>query len=213
MPEDDKDKNEQNDFKAQLEAIKADNDRMKAELEAFKSKRSGDDPDLLQKAELDRKSEDDKKTTVRRQESAVRFNLTVENFAKDNKGVLPPEVSDLIKQADKENFDTASEKAAAIKVGLIQSFFKIQENYDRLTNSQRSAIDRFMNLTKNGRQEEAESIYENVFEPALELVKAHKKAEEVGKARSGETTSTSSEIEYKNRLMEHSRKAFMGDRK
>jgi hypothetical protein len=198
------------DVKAQLEAMKAENEKIKAELDGFKSKKTQDDSDLLKKAEDAKKAEGDKLASTRRQESAVKFNLTIGNFIKDNKDILPPEVEDLIKQADKENFDTAAQKSAAVKVGIIQSFFKVKENHDRLTASQRSSIDRYLNLTKNGKEEEAENIFENVFEPALELVKAHKKAEEVGKARSGHASSTESEDKYKVRLMEHSKKALMG---
>lgn len=198
------------DMKAQFEAMKAENEKIKAELESIKSKKTNDDEDLSKKAEDAKKAELAKKSETRRQESAVRFNLTVSDFLKTNKEILPAEVDDIIKQAEKENFDTAMQKSAAIKVGIIQSFFKIKENHDRLTTSQRSAIDRFLNLTKNGKEEEAESIFENVFEPSLELTKAHRKAEEVSKAREGHSNSSSGEIDYKNRLMEHSKKALIG---
>jgi hypothetical protein len=198
------------DLKAQLDAMKSENEKIKVELESFKSKKSADDADLQKKAEDAKKAEEEKKNLTRRQESAVKFNLTVQNFVKDNKDILPAEVEDIVKQAEKENFDTAAQKSAAVKVGIISSFFKVKENYDRLTASQRTSIDRYLNLTKNGKEEEAENIFENVFEPALELVKAHKKAEEVSKARSGQANSSTGEIEYKNRLMEHSKKALMG---
>lgn len=201
------------DFKAKWEASQAENDKMKAELEALKNPKKPDDADLQKKAEDAKKAEADKLNVTRRQESAVKFNLTVHNFIKDNKDLLPAEVEGIVNQADKENFDTGVAKSAAIKVGIIQAFFKVKENHDRLTASQRSAIDRYLNLTKNGKEEEVENIFENVFEPALELTKAHKKAEEVSKARSGQATSTDGEIDYKNRLMEHSKKALLGGKK
>ena len=200
------------DLKAQLEAIKAENDKLKAENESFKGKKTQDEGDLAAKAEAAKRAEEDKKASTRRQESAVKFNLTVGEFIKSNKDILPSEVEDIVKQAEKENFDTAAQKSAAMKVGIIQSFFKVKENHDRLTASQRSSIDRFLNLTKNGKEEEAENIFENVFEPALELVKAHKKAEEVSKARSGQANPSSSESDYRDKLMKHSRKALLGEK-
>ncbi len=212
MPEqntDDKTKGDA-DLKAQFEAMKAENDKIKAELEGFKSKKTTDDADLVKKAEDAKKSEDDKKAITRRQESAVKFNLTVGEFIKTNKDLLPSEVEDIVKQAEKENFDTAANKSAAIKVGIITKFFQVKENHDRLTASQRTAIDRFLNLTKNGKEDEVENVFDNVFAPALELVKAHKKAEEVSKARSGVANSSTGEIDYRDKLMKHSQKALMG---
>ena len=70
-----------------------------------------------------------------------------------------------------------------------------------------------MKLTKNGKEEKAAHVYDNIFEPTIALVKRIKKAEEVGKSRSGFASSTKAEDAYKEKLVNLNQKAHLGEKK
>ena len=162
--------------------------------------------DLGSKAKKARKAEEDKKNETKRVESALKFNLGVEEFVKGNKDLLPNEISDILKAAEKETYDGAIDKANALRAAFVKSFFAVQANLETLTTSQKSKLEDYLKLTQKGREDKAKEMYEDVFEPALETLKKIKKAEDLGKARSGFATGTKVEDEYKERLIKNSLK-------
>lgn len=167
------------------------------------------DQDLGQKAKASRDAKEKGSARDRRLESALKFNLGAKDFLKQNEALLPTDAADIFTQAEKEKFDDAIEKDEAIKSGLIQSFFRVQDNVDLLTSGQKSMLDDYLKLTKTGKQEKAQTIYDMVFEPAFEMLKRQKKAEALSR---GHGTGSDVEDSYKKRLISGSRKHYLGDK-
>jgi hypothetical protein len=111
-------------------------------------------------------------------------------------------MTDIFQAAEKEKYDSPVHKANAIKSAMMQEFFSIQANVDLLTPHQKSSIEDYLKMTKLGKEEKAQAIFENVFEPALSMVKATKKAEELVRARNGYGNSNDMETNYKNKIMQ-----------
>jgi hypothetical protein len=169
-----------------------------------------DDDDLKEKARKQREADDKKNNDSKALENALKFSLKSDEFLKTNAALLPKEVSDIFKAAEKENYSNAIEKDAALKSGLIQIFFSLQANVDLLTPGLKSQLDDYLKLTKTGKQEKAQQIYDSIFEPAFEMLRREKKAEEL---RKGYGASTGSEDEYKQKLMGLSKKHYLGEDK
>lgn len=170
---------------------------------------NNDDPDLRDKARNDRDAADKSRAREKQLESAINFNLKAKDFLKQNETLLPKEVSDIFAQAEKENFADAIEKDAAVKSGLIQSFFSVQANVDMLTAGQKSTLDDYLKLTKSGKQEKAQEMYAMIFEPAFEMLKRVKRAEALQR---GHASSSDVEDNYRKRLLAHSRKHYLGEK-
>lgn len=168
-----------------------------------------DDPDLKKRAELAREAEEKDKARTKQMETAMRFSLQSKDFLKTNESLLPKGVTDIFAQAEKENYDNAIQKDAAIKAGLIASFFEVQANVDLLTPGLKSQLDEYLKLTKNGRQDKAQAVYDSVFEPAFEMLKRMKKADALSKGYGG---GSDAETEYKNRLIKASRQHYLGEK-
>lgn len=177
-----------------------------------KKKDDEDDEGLRGKARKTRQAEEDKKNETKQLESALKFNLSVPEFVKGNKDLLPNEFQEILSTAEKERYDSALDKANALRAAFIQAFFSVEANKNALTTNQKSTLEDFLKLTRDGRESKAEGIYENVFEPALETLKKIKKAEEVGKSRSGFASGGTVENDYKARLIKNSRKAHLGEK-
>jgi len=210
-------------LQAQLDSEKTAHAAAKAELDKLKKPKDEpkdppkdppkDDPkDLLDKAKKDRQSEDDKKNETKTLEGALQFNMHVESLVKDNEDILPSQISDILKTAGKEKYDSAIEKANALKSAIVQSFFAIESNKEALTSSQKTKLEDYLKLTKTGKEDEAGNMYENLFEPALQTLKKLKKAEELGKQRSGFSTGNKVENDYKERLMNGSKKVHLKEK-
>lgn len=209
-----------------FDEMKATNEKLAKDLEDAKKKPADDgkgddgkgddadggDDDLVARAAKKKQSDADHAAQVKRIESATRFSLGLDRFLADNKGFLPEEVGEIVKLADKENYDTTEEKANATKAAVVKTFFSIQANVDLLTASQKNLLDGFLKLTKTGREEKAADVYENIFEPTLEMMKRIKKAEEVGRANAGFATDSDVSAGYKARLISRSRSAHLGEK-
>ncbi len=217
------DENEQKAFdqmKADAEAAKAEVTKLKADSDAEKAKREKEaadkdknkDEDLLTKAKKEKDDAEKAKGDSKKIEGAIGFNMGIENFVKEHKDLLPSDFDGVLKAASKETYDSQSEKAAALKCALVQSFFSVQSNLDLLTTNQKNQVADFLKLTKTGKEGKASELFENVFEPALETLKKVKKAEELGKSRQGLGSSSAIEDGYKNRLMAGSRKAYLNEK-
>ncbi len=195
--------------------IKAENDKLKNPPKPDPKPEPKPEPepkDLDQKVRDQKKTEEDAKGESKKLEDALKFNLEVKDFVQSNKDILPSEAQDILNAAEKEKYDTAIDKAAAIRTAVIKSFFDIQANIDSLTGKQKTQLEDYLKLTKKGREEKSEFIFENIFEPALEMVKKVKKMDELGKARSGVSTGTKAGDEYKQKLIDGSRKAHLGEK-
>lgn len=212
-PDDNKDQNkDQNNndsvSKSDFEKLQADHKALMEKFEAMSKKKPEDeDPELRDKAKKEREERDKKVADTKTLESAVKFNLTTEAFLKDNASLLPKEVQDIFKTANTEKYDSEAEKANAIKAAIAQEFFSVQANLDLLTQTQKSALEDFLKLTKNGKQEKAGGIWDQIFEPTFEMLKRIKKAEALSK---GHHASSSTQDQYKERMIKRSRQHYLG---
>lgn len=195
-------------------AMRDENSKLKAkpqkpDPEEEEEEEEEEEQDLGQKAKAERDTREKSSARDRRLESALKFNLGAKDFLKQNEALLPTDAADIFTQAEKEKFEDAIEKDEAIKSGLIQSFFRVQTNVDLLTPGQKSKLDDYLRLTKTGKQEQAQTIYDMVFEPAFEMLKHQKKAAALGR---GHSQGSDVEDGYKKRLMSGSRKHYLGEK-
>ncbi len=162
------------------------NDKVKMEQEE-RSKRDGDSKTL---------------------ESALTFNLTSAEFLKNNEAILPKDVSDILKIANQEKYESAIHKANATKAAIIQSFFSQQSNADLLTPTQQTTLADYLKLTKNGKEDKAQLIYDNLFEPAIGSLKRVKKAEELYRSKQGFSSTTDTDQAYKEKMIKLAERKF-----
>jgi len=203
------DKSKAPDLSKDFEALKTQNAALLARLEKLEGKKSDDDDDLLSKARKSSKEDDKKTSDIKALESSIKFNLGSDEWLKTNSTLLPKGIEAIFKESNKEKFDSEMEKASAIKAGIVQEFFSIQANLDLLTPGLKNQLEDYLKLTKTGKQEKAQQIYESVFEPAFELLKRVKKTEALQK---GFSTPTEIEDSYKKRLMQGSKKHYLGEK-
>lgn len=203
------------DAAAELAALKAENAALKAAAAGPKdggkggAGDGGEGDDLAARARANREKDTKAGDREKGLEAAIRFGLKSAEFLKQNETLLPKDVSDIFKQADKETFGDAIEKDAAIKAGLVQSFFSVQANVDLLTGGQKATLDDYLKLTKTGKQDQAQKIYDMIFEPAFEMLKRVKRAEALTK---GYSSGSSDEDAYKQKMIGISRKHYLGEK-
>jgi hypothetical protein len=202
-----------------LKAAKDENDGLKKKVEELSKPKDPpkedppkDEDDLDDKARKAREAKEKDGVKTKDLESALKFNLSATEFLKTNKDILPSDFEGMLVEAEKEKYDSAIEKANAVKSSMIKNFFAVQANLDLLTASHKVQIDDFLKLSKNGREEKAAAVFENIFEPAIEMVKKLKKAEELGKASSGYHSGNKVENAYKEKLMNVSKKTHLGEK-
>lgn len=196
------------DLGKELEALKAKNLEYENKIKEFES-RKVDDTDLNAKAKAERDAKDKKNSDTKALEKALTFNLKADEFLKTNESLLPKDIGDIFKLAQKENYNDAIEKDGAIKTGIIQSFFSVQANMDLLTDSQKTSLDDYLKLTKTGKQEKAQSIYDSIFEPSFEMLKRIKKATALSK---GQVESGDEDLAYKNKMIKLAKQHHLGEK-
>jgi hypothetical protein len=196
------------DHSKDIAELKSQNAALMAKIEAL-TKPPPDDPGLQEKARKEREEADKKKSDVKALEKSLQFNMGSKDFVKLNENLLPKNVTDILSVAEKETYDSAIQKAQAIKTGIIESFFMVQANLDLLTPGLKTTLEEYLKLTKNGKQDRAIEVYESVFEPAFEMLKRVKKAEALGK---GHSYDTNDDTAYKNKLMAGSKKHHLGEK-
>lgn len=142
--------------------------------------------------------------------AAVQFDLKKSEFLKTNESLLPKEVKDVFEKADKGVYQSPIEKDQDIKAGMIQSFFSQQANVDALTPGQKDVLDEYLKLTNAKKQEQAQSVYSMVFEPALAMIRGQKKAAILEK---GGHISSDADEAYKKRMFELGQKRWNQERR
>lgn len=183
---------------------------LEAEIKKSKEKPTPEDPDLQEKARKERETKEKANSDSKAIEAALKFSLGAKDWLKINSSLLPKDIEGIFTAAEKENYGSAIEKDQAIKSAVVQEFFKVQSNVDLLTPSQKSALEDFQKLTKNGRQEKAQQMYDTIFEPTFEMLKRVKKAEQLGKT--GHASETDSDSAYRDRMMKLSKKHYLGEK-
>lgn len=196
-------------------AMLAEMTAMKAEIAALKAAKTPEplktpDPSLADKVEADRLAKEKLTESSAAIERNVAFNFGVKRFVEDHKAFLPENVVAIIDLAEKEKYDSVGQKAAELRVEIMEAFFKVQSNVDTLTGAQKRNLADFQKLTKDGKRQESEKVYESVFEPALEMVKRVKKAEELNLAARGYATTAAGPLgAYKQKLLEAAKRVII----
>lgn len=200
---------------ALLAEIKA----MRAEITELKGKGAagagaGNDPSIAERVEAERKVREKNKLETDKIERDISYNMGILKFAEDHKSHLAENIGEIITAADKQKFDNHAEKASTLRTEIIDAFFKVQSNLDILTPAQKRNLADFQKLTKDGKRQESEKVYESVFEPALEMVKRVKKAEELNLAARGFATAQGGPLAaYKAKLYEAAKRVIINKRK
>lgn len=166
----------------------------------------GDDLAAKAKKEADAKAK--RQGDSKAMESALNFTIQAAEWLKTNAALLPKNIAEIFAQAEKEKYDDVVQKASAIKSAIIQSFFDVQENLDFLTAAQKVTLEDWRKLTKNAKEEQAQSVYDVVFEPTFESVKRVRKAQQV--QQSGARSGGDAEERYKQKLINGSTKHYTG---
>jgi len=169
-----------------------------------------DDPaDLAAKAEKERMDNENKAKHEKNLESSIRFTSGAKAWAKENASLLPKNVEAIIDAADKETYSSTIAKSAAVKEAVILEFFAQQANLDLLTASQKVGLEEFKKLTKDKRHEQAQQVYDSIFEPTFETLKKVKRAEQVSKGFKDESQG---EQAYKDKRLKLARKQHLGEK-
>lgn len=199
----------------EIAAMKAENEKLKADLAAKpppkeeKKDPPADDPSLADKARKEREEKEKSAKSEKSLESALRFNMGGPNFLKDNVGLLPKNIESIFAAAEKETYETQIQKANEIKVGIVGEFFAVQANHDLLTGPQKSELEDFLKLTKNGKQERVETIYAMIFEPTLETLRKVEKAKQLNTGTKNQTDGEKALVE---KMMKRSKAHYLGDK-
>lgn len=208
----------------EIATLKAENESFKKQIEELSKKTAAPknesdgnegnkadpkDDDAYIKAQKENSKRTKSDSHSKNLEKALEFTMTIKNFYEAHKDMMPAEVADLLRVVETENYDSKISKANAIKSGLIQSFFKVQANVELLTPAQKSLVEDYLKLTNTGKEEQASDVYDRALEPALELMKRVKRAEELAKAKNGMGVHTSGEKNYIDRLIKGSQSKYL----
>lgn len=191
---------------ARLDALEKENKALK---EKGTPNPNPDDPDLASRARAEAETKAKAEAESKALESALRFSMGAADWLKNNESLLPKNVAGILAAAEKEKYESAIQKDKAIKSGVIQAFFEVQSNLDLLTTSLKTELEDFMKLTKDGKEKEAQRIYNFVFEPAFETLKKIKKAEALNK---GHAPTTDAQEAYKQKLVKAGKKHYLGEK-
>lgn len=203
-----------NDSTKDIAALKEQNAALLARLDALekgKGKDDGknDDPSLADKAKKERENQDAQAASQKAMESAINFNISSKDFVKNNGSLLPKTIESIFVQAEKQNYDSAMQKANAIKAAIISEVFIVKDWVEHLTGPQKIEIENFLKLTNNGKQERVDNIYSMIFEPTLEMVRKIEKAKQLN---NGAKNQTDGEKALADRMMKMSKKHYLGEK-
>lgn len=111
-------------------------------------------------------------------EDAIKFNLSISEFVTKNKNILPDETENIIKTAEERNFKNSSEKANAIRKGIIEAFIKYKENVEKLPQSIQAEVARFNSFTEREKEAQSKRFW-SIVEVGAEYKILSRKAEQL----------------------------------
>lgn len=200
------------DLAKQIADLKAANEKALKEFEEYKKAnpvKTNDDPSLADKAKKEREAAEANIASQKAMESAINFNIQSKDYLKVNGAFLPKTVESIFAQAEKQNYDSAIQKANAIKAAILSEVFVVKEWVEHLTGPQKIEVENFLKLTNNGKQERVENIYSMIYEPTLEMVKKIEKAKQLN---NGAKNQTDGEKMLAERMAKLSRKHYLGEK-
>lgn len=126
--------------------------------------------------------------------NAIKFNMSVDGFIKDNEAILPKEARTLFDTVNNKVYSTDVEKANVLRKGLIEQFIELKENFDILPSSLKDKANRFKALTDDERVKQSGKFWDIVEIGASQKVLI-RKAEQFKKQGGQEQKSEFSEFE------------------
>jgi len=201
---------------AEKDALAKEKATLQAELEKLKkgakpnAEDDGEGDDLAEKARKARDEKNKGQNDHKALEAALKFDMSSENFLKENEALLGSDIKDIFEAAKKETWTSAVQKEASIKSSLVQTFFKIQAHVDLLTAPLKQKLEDYKKLTKDGKEEKALEMYDYVFGPAFEMLKQLKKAEEIKKG--GGAIEDKTQPLWQQNLIKRSRQRYLGEK-
>lgn len=126
--------------------------------------------------------------------NAIKFNMSVDGFIKDNEAILPKEARTLFDTVNNKVYSTDVEKANVLRKGLIEQFIELKENFDILPSSLKEKANRFKALTDDEKVKQSGKFWDIVEIGASQKVLI-RKAEQFKKQGGQEQKSEFSEFE------------------
>jgi hypothetical protein len=188
-------------------------------LEEFKkstpAKDEKDEKDKKDKNEILEKIEEDKKTKAEKTaeyeeiKAATAFNLSFDNFKKDNVKYLPEETDNIINTIDSQIFDNEIVKSKTLKVTIMDKFFEKQANVDILNGTQKNKIAKYKELTQDAKRNNANQYWE-VLEIAIDRLKDKVQAEAAKKANQS-SSNQGTDTKYDEKIFATAKNYFGGN--
>lgn len=82
-------------------------------------------------------------------ESAIKFNMEIGTFIKNNEKILPEEAQKIVETINAKNFSGEKEKANNTRKALIDSFIQVEDNIKILPASQKELVEKYKRLTED----------------------------------------------------------------
>ena len=150
----------------------------KEQFEALVGKKEEKKESIADEAIKSLESEKKKKEETAKIEDAIKFNLSISEFVSKNKNILPDETENIIKTAEERNFKNSSEKANAIRKGIIEAFIKYKENIEKLPQSIQAEVARFNSFTEREKEAQSKRFW-SIVEVGAEYKILSRKAEQL----------------------------------
>ncbi|MDR3050011.1 MAG: hypothetical protein LBV16_09325 [Elusimicrobiota bacterium] len=188
-----------------LDDLKAEKEKLAAELESAKKlipkqpdlpganppNPAPNDSDKISLEEQAKKNAAEKERIEKARkviEDAVRFDYDIKNKITENLAIVGEEVKTILDLAAGRAYSDSVEKANELRASILNSFFSKQEHIDALvTETFKTKATDFLKLTQLKRNELSGQYWE-LFDLAVENIKAKKKQEELQKVQSGKNS-------------------------
>lgn len=150
----------------------------KEQFEALVGKKEEKKESIADEAIKRLENEKKEKEETAKIEDAIKFNLSISEFVSKNKNILPDETENIIKTAEERNFKNSSEKANAIRKGIIEAFVKYKENVEKLPQSIQAEVARFNSFTEREKEAQSKRFW-SIVEVGAEYKILSRKAEQL----------------------------------
>lgn len=164
--------------------------------------KSKDDNNIVDEAKERYKKEAETKELNASLANAIKFNMSVDGFIKDNEAILPKEARALFDTVNNKVYSTDVEKANVLRKGLIEQFIELKENFDILPNSLKEKANRFKALTDDEKVKQSGKFWD-IVEIGTEHKVLIRKAEQLNKQGGNDKKTEFSDFE--KRVMEKAR--------
>ena len=198
---------------AAFDAMKAENEKNKAEIESLKAaaakagknneqmptNKESEEPSALEEARKMKEAEEEKANKEKRIIEGAKFIATFDNFIKEAGDFFPKEAAAAIEVVNKRKYDDEMERADDLRAAIAESVFSIQSNLDLLPAIGQEKVNAFMDMTQKAKQKNAQGIWEYVL-AAYDTFKRTQKQERAEAARRGLGTASEDVAKYESKI-------------